>query len=112
MPHFGIHLICLEKTIKRLNKLGRGYDRWFSEEQDLKAARWGAIGPDIFFWSYYEKEEVRVLQNIIYQVFEIFKILQEIEDIFEPIGDLPGDIMNYLSGDSIETIESGIEDIK
>jgi len=114
MPHFATHLITLEKTIDRLGVIDPNFSTFFRDkDENLKMARWGAIGPDIFFWSFYEKHGgIEGLENTLFLGYKIMEPLEKIKEILEPIEDNLDEIKNFITGGVYEEVERLINTIK
>jgi hypothetical protein len=99
MPQFGIHLKTLDNTIEKLESIDEKYADFFDNQRKMIMARWGAIGPDVFFWSFYERNRGNeAIENTIFLGYRIMEPFDEIKKILDPIGDNKEKIKDFISG--------------
>lgn len=112
MPHFGIHLITLRNTIDKLLEIDEDRFSFLQNERNLTAAQWGALGPDLFFVSFYENPELRAIQNSLYLAYRTLEPFKEIYEILEPLQDDYDELENFFTGGLTEAAEETIDRIK
>ena len=113
MPHFGTHLVTLDQTIAKLISIDPAYTDFFAKEKNLLMARWGAIGPDIFFFSFYEGDEGAALaENSIFLGYQIMEPIRKIKEILEPIEDDEEEMKKFLTGHLYGQFRDRLEELK
>ncbi|MBN2055513.1 hypothetical protein JW905_11355 [bacterium] len=109
MPHVGIHLITLGKSVELL-KCDPGCAGFFETEECLKLARWGAIGPDVFFWACYEVGgNSALVRDAILMGYRILEPLLTFHSLLSPLRCGAAGIRDYVANGLCRQLQKQLE---